>query len=196
MKPDADAISPAELLPDSIREELSDLAAAVRCQEASAVESAIEIGRLLEDARGRLAKRGNGIFKKWVECECGLSESTAKRCMRAFRVFGVRATVARTFELTAIHVLAAPSCPIEARDAADKYAESGVAVTAKLAKDLVRKYTPEKTETPLTDIEVIELIKKSIWSVWQRCTDELKPMVVPKFRDFLSELERTGDLSW
>jgi excisionase family DNA binding protein len=50
-------------------------------------------------------------------------------------------------------------------------------------------------ETP-SDFEVIDAIRKAIWKTYQTCPANLRPIVIPKFRDFLNELERTGDLSW
>lgn len=55
---------------------------------------------------------------------------------------------------------------------------------------------PPKRQRELTDLELIDLIRKSIWKCWLRAPQEWKPLVIPKFRGFLKELEETGDLGW
>jgi len=55
---------------------------------------------------------------------------------------------------------------------------------------------PPKAGRELTDMQLIDLIRKSIWKVWQRAPEQWKPLVIPKFRGFLKELEETGDLGW
>ena len=53
-----------------------------------------------------------------------------------------------------------------------------------------------KSPRELSDFELIDRIRKSIWTVWVDCPPEWKKLVIPKFRNFLEELEQTGDLGW
>lgn len=199
MTNDVSTLVEVDILPASVREdgELADIATAVRGFQVKYVESILEIGRLLEDARQKMARNKTGMFGKWVESECRLSKNSAKRAMWAFKQWGASnwATVAQ-IETTALYVLSSPSCPPEAIADAEQIIESGKTINNQLARDLVAKYKPEKETLPITDLEIAHLIRKAICGVYAIVPDDLKGMVFPKFLDFLEEYKRTGDLSW
>ena len=184
-------------LPESVRSDLADLAESVKSHQHRSVESALQVGLILEEARARLAKHKTGVFWKWVELECGMASNTAQRMMRAHREFADSnlATVAK-LELTAVYLLSATKCPEAAKDEARQIAQSGNQVSAKRAREIIEKHTPEKPLATMTDFEVIDAIRKAIQRVFEACPEKLRGIVAPKFRDFANELERTGDLSW
>ena len=178
-------------------EELAAIATAVRACQVKAVESIIEMGRLFCDAQQLLSHHHHGVFSKWLDSECELSPTTARRAMNVFKQFGKesRAKVAQ-LEISALYALATPTCPPKARAAAMKLADRGCVVSHKVASQLVAKHKPVKTKEPITDLELAHLIRIAIWNIYQSAPDELKQIVIPKFRDFANEMERTGTLDW
>ena len=177
--------------------ELAAIATAVRACQVKAVESIIEMGRLLCDAQQRLSNHHHGIFNKWLDSECELSPTSARRAMNVFKQFGKvsRAKVAQ-LEISALYALATPTCPPKARAAAMKLADRGCIVSHKVASQLVARHKPVKNREPMIALEVIDLIRKAIRDVYEVTPVELRGMVQPKFLDFLKEFERTGDLDW
>src|SRR5690606_10391768 len=102
----------------------------------SVAQSAIETGRILSEARDRLASRRTGTFEQWVEQRCGMTPQHARRFINVSEQFGSKPNIdVRFFDDTAMFLLAAPSCPEKARKEAERLAEQGKRVTAKAAKE-------------------------------------------------------------
>jgi hypothetical protein len=116
-------------------------AAEIQKQGKTHVESGMEMGRVLTEARGIL---GDGkAFAEWVECECGCSFRTAYNYMTAYENFGGFANFAK-LELSAMYRLAKNP---EAKKAAEKLANKGIKITHSLAKELVEKSTVQQPES-------------------------------------------------
>lgn len=154
MTEDLSTLIAVDLVPEDVRADLADIAVKVRESHNSAKNSFLVVGHLLEEARKRMAKHGNGTFTAWVESDCGLSIRTARNYMYAAARYGDEdsATVAESLEPAAMYILAAPSCPAEAQIEAESIAKAGGTVTAKLAKELVQKHKRvEETEPVVVD---------------------------------------------
>ena len=111
-------------------------AAEIRKEGATHVQSGLEMGRLLSEARDLC---GETSFKSWVAAECGCSLRTAYNYMAAHAEFGTCATVAR-IELGAMYVLTKND---RAKKKALKLADKGITVTQSLAKELVAEATKQ-----------------------------------------------------
>jgi hypothetical protein len=105
--------------------------------------SAIEIGRELKNAHERFAHKKTGTFGRWVEECCAITPRHARNFIDAYEVFGEP-----NLDDSAMFLLSAPSCPEAARKEALKIADSGKAVTHKLAKSIVEKHTEKPAGLP------------------------------------------------
>lgn len=104
------------------------------------VMNVIAIGDVLCTAHEQFANQRNGSFLRWVEFEAGFSKSSAYNYMAAFKVFGKLPIVGR-IEDTALYALAHNDTPEKARKEVLKLADSGVKVTQKQAKQIIKKYS-------------------------------------------------------
>lgn len=112
-------------------------------------ESALEIGRQLAEAHERYANRRNGCFEKWVNDRLEISPQHARRFITAFRFFSQQDypnNVVRLFDESAMFLVAAESCPPDARKEALKIALSGGVVSHKLAASIVEKHKPKPAD--------------------------------------------------
>jgi len=156
---------------------LEPIASEIRKSGASAVENVLRVGGLLKQAQGKLAKRGNGTFGRWVEARCGMGRNTAIKMIRVAQQFGeVCIPEIQTFETTALYTLSTKSCPEAARDEALAIAKQGEHVTAKVARQLIDKHTPEPEEIADNASEEAEYIPfKSAVERWMVGMDKLLP---------------------
>lgn len=83
----------------------------------------------------------HGQFTPWLRAEFGWTERTARNFMAVAEQFGPKKEIISDLRIdpTAAYLLAAPSAPDEAREAAVKLAEEGERVTPKVAKELLAK---------------------------------------------------------
>lgn len=109
----------------------------------------IEIGQRLIAAHGRLQ---HGDWLPWLDQEFGWSERTAQRFMAvpaAFRKYDRLSDLQINTE--ALFLLAAPSTPILARDAAIEAAEEGTRITKDEADKLIAKATRKAAEDAVAE---------------------------------------------
>lgn len=105
------------------------------------VEAALGMGEAISSAHHLLAGIGrDGLFKPWVELECGISRSTAYNYMWAWDRFGKCKGSLDTFTSEAMYALAAPTAPKEAAKEAEKLASKGVRITVERAKEIISKF--------------------------------------------------------
>lgn len=107
------------------------------------VESGIEMGRLLSEARDLLGKS----FREWVENECGHAVSSAYRYISAYENFGSCPNLGQ-IELSAMYELTSNE---SAKKRALKLADKGVKVTYTMAKKLIADATPKAKSEPVSD---------------------------------------------
>lgn len=98
----------------------------------------IEIGKELLAAKDEIP---HGEFSKWVEHELSMQERTAQRFMAVARKFQDRRVIG--FDPTALYLLASPSVPDAAIDAAIETAEQGEQVDSSKAQELIEEHAGE-----------------------------------------------------
>jgi len=128
----------SELLVD----QLSDIADRIADAKATAVDTIIAIGGDLNQAHELLAGAGrDGMFRPWVEKQCGFSISTAYNYINAHKTFGDKfPTVGHFFDARAVYLLSSNKC-LEAATEALQIAEAGNHITLAIAKKLIQKQT-------------------------------------------------------
>jgi hypothetical protein len=100
----------------------------------------IEIGEKLIDVKARLP---HGEFGSWLEAEFEWTSETARRFMNVADKFKNNKLLNLEIAPSALYLLAAPSTPDEARQAAIDRAEAGERITHATAKEIVsEQYTP------------------------------------------------------
>ena len=127
----------------TIDNQLEQYARRIDSAKADMTRNIMEIGKHLTEARSVLAKKGNGTFIKWVEERCGFSGRTAQNMLNVYREFGECEKFSSSFDDSALYLLAAPSAPAGAKDAALELAAGGERVTHKRAKELVEANRPK-----------------------------------------------------
>lgn len=140
---DAELIQPQEALFDY--ESLETEARIVIQQRASEIKTLakrvaadiVEIGGKLAEVKDRLG--GNGKFSAWLGGELGWSDRTAGNFIAVWQKFEGRNLALENFATSALYLLAAPSTPGEAVEAARQIADSGEKVTHATAKQLVER---------------------------------------------------------
>ena len=102
-----------------------------------AVQDVIEIGRKFAEVKDILG--GNGKFTAWLSSELGWSERTAYNFIGVYTAFGSADFAVENIAVSALTLLAAPSTPPAAVEAAARLADTGERVTHAIAKEIVRQ---------------------------------------------------------
>jgi predicted Zn-dependent protease len=157
---------------------LINLEGRIKKHHAGMAESIVDIGRELATAQAVLSNHHDGVFVKWVEGACGLSRTTAYRYLNVFTRFGDSFPTVGKLEDTALYVLAEPKTPKKAVDEARKMADRGVAVTAKIAKELIAKHKPKPPEPERAPQPEQQPISEAIASVREDEDEPLEEMSV------------------
>ncbi|HTQ37659.1 MAG TPA: hypothetical protein VMJ32_01450 [Pirellulales bacterium] len=128
--------------------ELEECAVGIAAAGAKTIESMLEIWRLLKKVHDLLAKRGNGVFEKWVKEHCPFTPACARNYLRAERTFGSidPKSLCGSFTLEAMYYLNREATPKPAFTAALRLCKKGKRVTLAEAKRIVAKYTLEEAE--------------------------------------------------
>jgi hypothetical protein len=107
------------------------------------IEDIIQIGRELLAVKDALA---HGQFGLWIRAEFGWTDRTARNFMDVAEQFGRKTEMISDLAIapTAAYLLAAPSAPFEAREAAIQRARTGERVTVGMAKELLGTARKEK----------------------------------------------------
>ncbi|HEU5383832.1 MAG TPA: DUF3102 domain-containing protein [Ktedonobacteraceae bacterium] len=109
------------------------------------VQSVIEIGRELSEAKEEIRPYQDGGFKNWVETEIGITEQYAYALMNAYEHFGkTKIILVSHFVNTALLLLSAPSVPQVAREEALQLAEAGEKITVGRAKAIIEAQRAQK----------------------------------------------------
>jgi DUF3102 family protein len=110
----------------------------------------VEIGGKLAEVKDRVG--GNGKFNEWLSAELGWSERTAYNFIAVWQRFSAANFALENVATSALYLLAAPSTPAEAVEAAKQIADSGEKVTHEVAKEIVRQAKARKPK----QVELIE----------------------------------------
>ena len=96
----------------------------------------IEVGHGLLRVKEYL---GHGQFGTWLLAEFGWADRTARNFMAVAEQFGTKTEMISDLAIdpTAAYLLAAPSAPFEARQAALDRAQAGEKITATVAKEIL-----------------------------------------------------------
>jgi len=112
----------------------------IRQVSRSTASKAIFIGNKLIEAKKRCP---HGMFGDWIKHEFGWTARTATTYMRIAERFG-KSEMVSDLSLIVLQVLVSGDVPEEAVDEVVSMAESGVKVTAPLAKSIVKKHAKPK----------------------------------------------------
>jgi hypothetical protein len=123
---------------NAIAEQVRSAADRIRDKVKRTLEDVIAVGKELLTAKAQLPY---GRFGLWLQAEFGWTERTARHFMAVAERFGPKAEIISNLGIapTAAYLLAAPSTPDEARQAAIAQAEAGRRVTVAVARDIVAR---------------------------------------------------------
>lgn len=129
-------------------------AEAIRVLGRRVVGDIIEIGNRLIAVRERLP---HGEWLPWLDREFGWSEQTARNFMAAADAFGKSPTVVDLpIDAGALYLLAGPSVPPAAREAAIELAETGERITKADAEKMVAERSRQGIERALAEYQAAE----------------------------------------
>jgi hypothetical protein len=119
-----------------VAERVRSGAARIRERVKRSVGAIIEVGDDLCAVKGMLP---HGDFRPWLRAEFGWTERTARNFMAVAERFGPKAEMISDLAIspTAAYLLAAPSAPDEARQAAVERAAAGEQITTAVARQLL-----------------------------------------------------------
>ncbi len=175
-----------------VAERARSAAARIREKVKRSIENIIEVGQDLLEVKQALP---HGQFGLWLEAEFGWAERTARNFMVVAERFGAKSARIADLQIdaTAAYLLAAPSVPEQAVEAAIERAEAGEQVTTAVAKEILakmQKKAARKGKTTPTDklrgrlLRVLERFRER-WN--QKELDELAS-VLRGFADGLGEV--------
>jgi hypothetical protein len=133
-----------ELLEPKIADQAQSTAQRIRDKVKRTIEDIIEVGNDLLAVREALP---HGQFGQWLAAEFGWTERTARNFMAVAEHFGPKTEIISdlTIQPTAAYLLAAPSAPDEALEAAIERAEAGEQITTAVAKEILAKTRKKKS---------------------------------------------------
>ncbi|HRW04470.1 MAG TPA: DUF3102 domain-containing protein [Caldilineaceae bacterium] len=151
------------------RETVIEAAIDIQGHATKAVEGLIAIGERLSQIKGLLP---HGQFQEWVEQEFGIERRMAQNYMAVASRFGYnkqfadKSGVISFFSPTAMYLLAAPSTPLPAVEAAISEIEgTGQRLKVKRIKEIVAEYTVAESvdrEQPADDVPVTRPSKANV----------------------------------
>jgi hypothetical protein len=132
-----------DLLEAKVAEQARSSAERIRDKVKRTIEDIIEVGKDLLAVREAIP---HGQFGPWLAAEFGWTERTARNFMAVAEHFGPKTEIISdlTIQPTAAYLLAAPSAPDEAREAAIERAEAGEQITTAVAKEILAKSRKKK----------------------------------------------------
>jgi hypothetical protein len=139
-------------LDQEIAERVRLTATRIRAKVKKTLENIIEIGAELQAVKDAL---DHGQFGRWLQAEFGWTERTARNFMAVAERFGKTEIISDLrIQPTAAYLLAAPSAPDEARQAAIERAASGEQITTRVAREILtraRKRLRRRTKAPSSE---------------------------------------------
>jgi hypothetical protein len=151
-----------DLLEAKIAEQARSSAERIRDKVKRTIEDIIEVGKDLLAVRDALP---HGQFGPWLAAEFGWTERTARNFMAVAEHFGPKTEIISdlTIQPTAAYLLAAPSAPDEALEAAIERAEAGEQITTAVAKEILaetrKKRRPKRKKALSADKLGVRLLK-------------------------------------
>lgn len=120
------------------------------------IEAALDIRQRINRAQGDLIATGqklietkavlpHGQFEDWVQTEFGFSQRTAQNFMNVAERFATKSETVSLFSDSALYLLAAPSTPAAAIEAATAEASAtGVSPTKERVKEIIAEHKPPR----------------------------------------------------
>jgi hypothetical protein len=152
------------------------------------VADIIDIGNDLRAVKEALP---HGQFGAWLEAEFGWSERLAQNFLNVASRFGARAEIIADLRIapTAAYLLAAPSVPDEAREAAISRAEAGEQITAAVAKDILAQSRERGGERSPSVTKLTAQLEKSLKRYRDKWEPDKLPELARQLRKFAESLE-------
>lgn len=135
---------------DRIR--VQSCAEAIRKLMRNTAQQIVEIGEYLIDVRKRL---GDDKFDLWLEAEFSWHIKTAYSFMAVAEKFASQNLLDANISSSALYLLAAPSTPAEAREAAVELAKQGETITKKVAKAVLKSVKEAKVRKVKESTQVL-----------------------------------------
>jgi hypothetical protein len=158
------------------------------------IEGIIEVG---QDLLGVKEALPHGQFGPWLRAEFGWTERTARNFMAVAEAFGPKTEIISDLRIdpTAAYLLAAPSAPDEAREAAVERAESGERITAKVAKKILaeERKKPAKKRKKAAAGELEGQLMKALERFRDRWNPKEVTELARQLRAFADSLEQEGE---
>lgn len=163
----------------------------IRRRIRTTMEGIIEIGMDLLKVKAVIP---HGQFGAWLRAEFGWSVRSATNFMSVAEQFGPKSAMIAELRIqpTAAYLLAGPSVPQEARDAAIRRAEAGETITVAVAKDIVAETKPTGNEEPTAADYLGPRLSKVLWQYKRRWNPEDMESMVDLLREFLQSFESSN----
>jgi len=124
-----------------VDKQLSAIARRVVTAKHGLVKNILTIGENLQEAQELLSDHNGGVFTKWMRDKCGFTSRTGYKYLAAWKTFGsCESSSQRRIDVSAMHVLSAPSVHPQAVKDAVALAGDGTKITPKIAKQLVQEH--------------------------------------------------------
>jgi hypothetical protein len=177
-------------LEEKTAEKVKEAADRIRETVKRTLEGIIEVGNQLLGVKEALP---HGQFTRWLRAEFGWTERTARNFMAVAEQFGPKTEIISVLRIepTAAYLLAAPSAPDEARQAAVERAEAGERITAKVAKQILakeRKKPARKRKKVSADALAEELVT-TLTRFRERWNQKEVAALARKLREFADSLD-------
>lgn len=108
-------------------------------------DTILQIGKQLLEAKELLE---HGQFQAWVQDRCGIDPRIARRWMHVAAVFKTDNLSVLPLGQSALYLLAAPSCPEDAREEAISRASEGEVIGYTKAKEIIESHRPAPEPKP------------------------------------------------
>jgi hypothetical protein len=180
-----------DLLEAKVAEQARSSAERIRQKVKKTLESIIEVGNDLVAVKEALP---HGQFGPWLRAEFGWSERMAQNFMAVAGAFGPKTEIIADLAIqpTAAYLLAAPSAPDEARQAALERAEAGEQITTAVAKEILaetRKRRPRRKKAVPSEKLGLRLVK-SLERYKERWNQKELSELARHLREFADALEK------
>jgi hypothetical protein len=154
------------------------------------IEDIIAVGSELLSVKEALP---HGQFGPWLRAEFGWTERTARNFMAVAEQFGPKTEMISDLQIepTAAYLLAAPSAPDEARQAAVELAESGKRITAKVAKKILadERKKPGRRRRRASAEKLGERLERVLTRLRDQWNQKELSELAQKLREFADSLE-------
>ena len=180
-----------DLIEAKVAEQARSSAESIRQKVKKSIEDIIGIGNDLLAVKEALP---HGQFVPWLQAEFGWAERTARNFMSVAEQFGKSANFADLpIQPSAAYLLAAPSTPDEARQAALERAEAGEQITTSIAKEILaearKKKRPKRRKAVSSDKLGVRLVK-SLERYKERWNQKELSELARQLREFADALEK------